>query len=447
MWLLPVFSGLCSLAVRVFYRFEVRGPQPPARGPLLLVANHPNSLVDPALVSAGAGRPVRFLAKAPLFSHPWVGWLVRASGAIPVYRRSDDPALMERNQEMFAAVLGALAEGSAIGVFPEGITHSEPSLGRLKTGSARIALAHAESQDEPLAIVPTGLVLRAKGSFRSEAKIIHGQPIVWEDLLARGERDFDAVQELTLRIEEGLRQVTVNLESWEDQPLVEAAQAIWAAELESDPQASDWLPGIQTSATILRQMRKEASSETTALVREVTVHYRRLERLGLKPADLRVDVDLRSALQWTAKRVLWLGPQAALLAAGGFLLFLVPYQLTALLVRIGRPPDTQRSTHQILVGTVVYSLWTLLLSVVVGLAAGSGWGVLALVLLPSIGMAGMSIRERWRGYWSDMRRFLLLRSRLQLVRHLQQRQRLLAASLDGLARDWQRRLNQGRLGQ
>ena len=67
MWLLPVFSGVCSAATRLFYRFEVRGPAPPGTGPLLLLANHPNSLVDPALVSAAAGRRVRFLAKAPLF--------------------------------------------------------------------------------------------------------------------------------------------------------------------------------------------------------------------------------------------------------------------------------------------------------------------------------------------------------------------------------------------
>ena len=42
-------------------------------------------IVDPE------GRPVRFLAKSTLFSSPWVGWFVRACGAIPVYRHMDDP--------------------------------------------------------------------------------------------------------------------------------------------------------------------------------------------------------------------------------------------------------------------------------------------------------------------------------------------------------------------
>jgi 1-acyl-sn-glycerol-3-phosphate acyltransferase len=71
---------------------------------------------------------VRFLAKAPLFSDPKVGWLVRGAGAIPVYRRVDDPTLTGQNVDMFRAVYEELSEGAAIGIFPEGESHSEPSL-------------------------------------------------------------------------------------------------------------------------------------------------------------------------------------------------------------------------------------------------------------------------------------------------------------------------------
>ena len=67
---------------------------------MLLVANHPNSLLDPAMVAVAARRPVRFLAKAPLFSDRLVGFLVRGAGSIPVYRKSDDPSQVGRNEEM-----------------------------------------------------------------------------------------------------------------------------------------------------------------------------------------------------------------------------------------------------------------------------------------------------------------------------------------------------------
>jgi hypothetical protein len=284
--------------------------------------------------------------------------------------------------------------------------------------------------------VPTGLVLRDKGRFRSDALVVHGEPIEWADLDSRGEEDVEAVQELTRRLGEALQDVTINLESWEDQPLVEGAQSIWAAEIEPDGDEEDRLARIQVSASILRQVRRDPDPQSLALVREVMTHCRRLQRLGMEPGDLGARVDLRSALRWTANRVVWLGPPATLLALSGFLLYLIPYHVTGLLARATKPPATQRSTYQILIGALIYTLWIVLVAVGVGTWLGFGWGALTFVLLPAIGIVGLWIRERWRGYWDDMRRFFLIRSRFDLVRQLQERQRDLAVKLDRLAQGW-----------
>ncbi|HEV2149428.1 MAG TPA: lysophospholipid acyltransferase family protein, partial [Longimicrobiaceae bacterium] len=231
MWLLPALSRLSSLALHTFYRLEVGGERVPPRGPVLLVANHPNSLLDPAAVAAAAGRPVRFLAKAPLFGDRGVGWLVRGAGAIPVYRAQDDPAKMGANTDTFRAAHAALAEGDAVGIFPEGLSHSEPSLAPLKTGAARIALGAAERTGGSFPIVPVGLVFRRKERFRSEALLVVGEPVAWDDLAGAGGGEAAAVRELTRRIDEALRDVTVNLERWEDAPMVEWAEEVFAAEL------------------------------------------------------------------------------------------------------------------------------------------------------------------------------------------------------------------------
>src|SRR5918993_3762278 len=111
---------LARIVARIFYRVDVIGAVP-ADGPLLLLPNHPNALLDPALVIATARRPVRFLAKSTLFRGP-LAPLIRASGAIPVYRRQD-AVDVQRNAESFAAVDAALAHGEAVCLFPEGISH------------------------------------------------------------------------------------------------------------------------------------------------------------------------------------------------------------------------------------------------------------------------------------------------------------------------------------
>ena len=99
----PLLWRLVSLAVRTFYRVERVGPSVPD-GALVLVANHPNTLLDPSLIHTTTGRPVRFLAKSTLFRGQVLSPIIRRSGAIPVYRKMDPGVDTSRNVEMFAAV-------------------------------------------------------------------------------------------------------------------------------------------------------------------------------------------------------------------------------------------------------------------------------------------------------------------------------------------------------
>ncbi len=82
---------LIALIVRVFFRrVVVTGAENvPRTGPVMLLLNHPNSLVDPMCILGLAPRRVVFLAKEPLFHLPIIGTLTRAMGSIPVYRRMD----------------------------------------------------------------------------------------------------------------------------------------------------------------------------------------------------------------------------------------------------------------------------------------------------------------------------------------------------------------------
>ncbi|MGD8868964.1 MAG: hypothetical protein PVI01_15145, partial [Gemmatimonadales bacterium] len=59
-----------------FYDLGRLGPDIPA-GPVLLIANHPNSVMDALVVMKAAGRRVRPLAKAPLFEQALIGQALR----------------------------------------------------------------------------------------------------------------------------------------------------------------------------------------------------------------------------------------------------------------------------------------------------------------------------------------------------------------------------------
>ena len=71
---LPIVRWLARMVSEVFYRVE-RAGHVPESGAVLLLPNHPNALLDPAIVWATAGRDVRFLAKSTLFSGPFAAVL------------------------------------------------------------------------------------------------------------------------------------------------------------------------------------------------------------------------------------------------------------------------------------------------------------------------------------------------------------------------------------
>jgi glycerol-3-phosphate O-acyltransferase/dihydroxyacetone phosphate acyltransferase len=214
-------TAILRLVARLFFRrIEIVGwENVPAGAPVIFAVNHPNALIDPLFLLCFAPRSVSFLAKAPLFRMPLVGWFARAFDSIPVYRREDN-ADVSKTRETFDQARATLARGGAIAIFPEGTTHSDPRLKQLKTGAARIALGAAMPR---IVIVPTGLFYTSKATFRSSAAVYFGAPIeVWVPASAGTgpakagphiEPPADEVIALTKSIEDGLTAVTVQADS------------------------------------------------------------------------------------------------------------------------------------------------------------------------------------------------------------------------------------------
>ena len=209
----------------IFYRVDREGATP-AGGPVLILPNHPNALLDPAVIWATAGRDVRFLAKSPLFDGAF-GPILRLARAIPVYRRLDQGVDTSRNTETFAAVDAALADGSAVCLFPEGVSHSTGRLAALRTGAARMALT-AERRGIAVTLVAVGLNFDRKTSFRSRVIVLYGRPFSI-GRFAADQDDLAAVRLATEQIAAEMRHLLVEADPQSDAAMVARVDRLYSA--------------------------------------------------------------------------------------------------------------------------------------------------------------------------------------------------------------------------
>jgi 1-acyl-sn-glycerol-3-phosphate acyltransferase len=397
---------LARFAVWLFYRVERVGRALPA-GPVLLVANHPNALLDPAVIVATAGRTPRFLAKSTLFTMPLVGWFVRGAGAIPVYRRTDAGVDTARNAEMFAAVERALAAGDLVCLFPEGTTHSRGRLDPLKTGAARIALG-AAARGVDVQVIAVGLNLDRKAVLRSDATVAYGPPFGCGHLLDLHATDpVAAVTRFTGEIAEHLRDLVVEAEPVEEAALIAKVDRIYVAARGVEDDADRRLARRQWAAEhLLPWMREHRPEQLGALVGTASRYERSLQRFGLSDEMVGGDVPPRAAARFAVRESLWLallGPVVAI----GFAAFFVPYQLIKLLTsRVLRVGLEEQATYKVLGAMIFYTLWVIALGVAAGraLSAPIGWSVAA--ALPPLAVATLLAWEREAAVFDTVRSYL-----------------------------------------
>jgi len=425
-------------AAGVFQTVE-RSGGPIPDGPVLVVANHPNSLLDPLVIFRVAGRPTRPLAKAPLFEQRFVGSLLRTMGGLPVYRAVDDPAQMHRNEDTFRGAIAALHAGDAVQIYPEGRSHSEPSLGQLRTGAARIALG-AEAGAHwrlGLRIVPVGLTFYRKSLFRGRVLAMTGEPFTIEAWHAAYDADpAEAARSLTAEIGRRLEAVTVNVAEPGDIELIDTAERLYTREKrdsgwrERDPLA-ERVPRLQAFARGMSWLRQHDPTRFAALRTAVRRYRRRAERLGAVEGDVPPDYPARAVATYVAAEglaLLLVAPAAAV----GTLLWYPTYVAPRLTLRLVRPDPETVATYKLATGFAMVPL-TIVVCIAAGaLLAGGRGALLAGVAAPLLGLAAIAWHDRWNRVRDDARLFLRVLPRHgHRARQASERARL-AAEFDAL---------------
>ena len=395
-----VIVAVLRFALRIYFRrIEVTGLEHVARDePVIFVLNHPNALVDPVFLLCLAPRQVSFLAKAPLFRMPVIGYLVKELDSLPVYRRQDEGQDVTKNEETFIAARKLLARGGTIGICPEGVSHDEPGLRPIKTGAARISLAAVSTGEvSSLKIVPAGLYYTSKISFRSEALLYFGNPIEVEPvtLEADGTPPRDAVRLLSDRIEKALREVILDAKHEEELQTTARAERIFSSALHDGGSDSlkDELRLQQRfikAYSVVQELHPERLHRLETRMRRFEEE---LNQAGVDPDELAAPTSTARVFTTIVRRsilfLLMLGP-----ALAGALAHYPAYKLGGYLAtRISRDSEDVISTVKIISAMLLFPLTWLLFAVLGYLYFGWIVAVLALVVIPFAGWVAIVFFE------------------------------------------------------
>ena len=221
-----------KITVGIFFRsITIRNKELiPEKGPLLILANHPSTFMDPIVIATLINRKVYFLAKGELFKNKFTRWLLPKFNMIPVYRKQDNPELMNKNEDTFNKCFEHLEKGGAILMFPEGISITERKLKPIKTGAARIALG-AEAKNNfklDVSIINIGLNYENPHRFNRDLFVNINNPIHCKEYKNQYQTDdIKAVQTLTSDITLQLEKIVIDIEDKKTDELVASIEMLY----------------------------------------------------------------------------------------------------------------------------------------------------------------------------------------------------------------------------
>lgn len=437
-----LLKNLFRITLRIFFRrITIKNRDLLlSQGPLIVVSNHPNTLMDPVVTASFMKQEVFFLAKSSFFRPGWQAWLLHKLFMIPVYRREDvgDNA-SGQNTDTFEKCYEFLANKGTLMVFPEGNSFMQRRLRPLKTGTARIALG-AEAQrgfNLDLKIVPVGLNYSAPSKFRSEVFVQVGAPIIVANFkIGYAEDNFKAAQRLTEVIKEQLEALIIHTDSEEEDSLVRQVEAVYQDHLVKELDLADTEPeekflitkGIVQSIKYFETHDPERVHALRASLKEYLVH---LENLGLRSQGLN---DAPKAGQ-----VAWGTVQTVLYLVLGFPVYLfgllhnyLPYLLPAKVARSLTKDVEFHAPMMMTVGMFTFPLFYAFLGWAAHAWLGlSGWGLVAYLL--ALPLTGFFTLHYWHRVGLARRQwvfFSLFYRRSTVLQHLLAQRTQLMADLE-----------------
>lgn len=276
----------------------------PSVGPLLVLANHPSTFMDPIVIATILDRKVFFLAKGELFKNSFTKWLLPKLNMIPVYRKQDDPSQMNKNEDTFKKCFEHLEKGGAILMFPEGISITERKLKPIKTGAARIVLgAEARNNFElGVQIINIGLNYENPHKFNRHLFININKPLQVKEYKEIYEKDhFKAAELLSEEIRKELEKIVIAIEDKKTDDLVNNIETIYKYTLSKnlginkEDKAQDFFITKSIVETV-NYFKVIQPARVEAMQKRVKEYFSHLNHIGLSDKDLAINKKNRSGI-------------------------------------------------------------------------------------------------------------------------------------------------------
>lgn len=226
-----------------------------ASGPLIVVVNHPNTLLDVLVTAVYTRVTCFFLANYSLFKNPILGTLLHLFYCIPIKRPQDIGGIRPDNDDAFKQCDEHLSKGGSIFIAAEGESWMWRHIHNLKTGTARIAFS-AEMQNNwslGLRILPFGITYERPHKMWYRVSVSVGNPIVVSDWREKYlENPRNAVSDLTDTIEKMLVNQTVSCKDEAEDVFLEKIETI----LRNDVPLESFAHEVENrSVPVLHQLR------------------------------------------------------------------------------------------------------------------------------------------------------------------------------------------------
>ncbi len=186
-----------------------------AEGPLIVICNHPNTLMDPLMAIQQTQERPFLLANYSLFKHPIPRVIFSTLFCIPIQRSKDIPAgQTPKNDEAFRRSIDHLYAGGSVFLAPESLSENGRQLRPFKSGISRIvltALSDWKTDAPPLRILPVGLIYFNHKKPNTDVVINVGEPFdIKKETGNLPEHYKRAVDELTIIIENKMRPLVID---------------------------------------------------------------------------------------------------------------------------------------------------------------------------------------------------------------------------------------------